>query len=160
MTAVGEHPAQPQPQPQPSHIADQAAASIRTLNHLTPDALDYSGDLHDVIASLKLMAQRLLQLFGQVSAWPELEYAASRVGHDTGQIPGQYVRDVTGTLAPAGRARQPWPVPSTLRTTHAPGSRQPTRKPQTIQGERRPDHEPAAVWPGRSGRSARTGTRC
>jgi len=100
MTALGEHPAQPKPR----DMTGRAAESIGTLNHLTPDALDYPGDLYDAIASLKLMAQRLLPLFGQLSAWLELEYAAGRVAHDTGQVPEHYVHDVTGTLAPAGRS--------------------------------------------------------
>lgn len=89
-------------QPQPPDLADQAAESIRALNHLTPEGLVYPGDLYEVIASLKLMAQRLPQLFGQLTAWLELEYAAGRIAHDSGQIPEPWVHEVTGSLAHAG----------------------------------------------------------
>ncbi|HUK71981.1 MAG TPA: hypothetical protein VLW50_24975 [Streptosporangiaceae bacterium] len=84
--------------PQPRDLADRAAESIRALNHLTPDALEYPGDLYDVIARLKVMAQRLPQLFGQLSAWLELEYAAGRIAHDSGQAPERYVKGVTDSL--------------------------------------------------------------
>jgi hypothetical protein len=88
--------------PPPRVLADQAAESIRALNHLTPEGLEYPGDLYDVIASLKLAAQRLPQLLGQLSAWLEHEHAASRIAHDTGQTPEPYVQGVTGSLAQAG----------------------------------------------------------
>src|ERR1019366_525922 len=58
-------------QPEPPDLADQADQAIRALNHLTPEGLEYPGDLYEVIASLKLMAQRLPQLFGQLTAWLE-----------------------------------------------------------------------------------------
>ena len=98
MITAGEHISRPRP----GELADQAAEAIRALNHVTPEALDYPGDLYEVIASLKLMAQRLPQLFGQMSAWLEHEHAAGRIAHDTRQIPEQYVRGVTGSLARAG----------------------------------------------------------
>jgi len=95
-------PADPQAaRPEPGTLADLAAESIRTLNHLTPEALEYPGDLYAVIASLKLLSQRLPQLLGQLSGWLDHQHTAGRIAHDTRQDAEPYVQDVTSSLAQA-----------------------------------------------------------
>jgi len=102
--------------PQLREIADRAAESIRAINHLTPGALGYPGDLYEVIAGLTVMAQRLPQLLSQLSAWLEAEHAAGRIAHDTRQAPEQYVQDVNGSLVLAAVSART--VAKALSTAH------------------------------------------
>ena len=54
----------------PAQLADQAAEAVRALNHLTgtPQAdWEYPADAYSVIGNLEAMAQRLPQLYGQIS---------------------------------------------------------------------------------------------
>ena len=57
----------------PAEIADEIAALVRTLNYQTGAGesveLEYPGDLYSVVASLKIAAQRLPQLFEQMGRW-------------------------------------------------------------------------------------------
>ena len=87
----------------PREVADAIAEDVRTLNYLTgagsePCALDYPADLYEVIAGLKIAAQRLPQLLGQMGAWLQDEHASGRVAHDHGQDPGEYVAAVADAL--------------------------------------------------------------
>ena len=87
----------------PREVADAIAEDVRTLNYLTgagsePVALDYPADLYEVVAGLKIAAQRLPQLLGQMGAWLQDEHASGRVAHDAGQDPGQYVAAVADAL--------------------------------------------------------------
>src|SRR5512135_2066809 len=90
-------------QPTPADTAETAAEAIRSLNHSTQGvgdqgALEYPAQVYGIIASLKVMAGRLPQLFDQLSAWLEHEQAAGRVGHDSGNAADSYVATVTEAL--------------------------------------------------------------
>lgn len=79
--------------------ADQAAEAMRALNYLTlpregAPGLEYPGDVYEVVASLKILAQRLPQLFGQLSLWLGEQHAAGKVGHDSGEDAAEHVRQV------------------------------------------------------------------
>ncbi len=93
----------------PREVADSAADAVRTLIYLTgagsgPAALQYPGELYDVIASLEIAAYRLPQLFAQLSRWLEQQVAAGRVAHDSGADPGDYVARLTQALTLASNA--------------------------------------------------------
>ena len=90
-------------------VADQAAEAIRALSYLTLPAdgapgLEYPSDVYDVVANLKIAAQRMPQLFGQLSDWLSREYEADRVGHDSGQDPVRWLIEVNDALAAAAAA--------------------------------------------------------
>jgi hypothetical protein len=91
----------------PAEIADEIAALVRTLNYQTGAGesleLEYPGDLYSVVASLKIAAQRLPQLFDQMGRWLADEHRAGRVAHDRGGDAGEYVEAVVDAL---GRASQ------------------------------------------------------
>jgi hypothetical protein len=92
-------------------LADQAAQSIRLLNHATLPWDDYAGlhspaDAYDVIASLAHAASMLPQLLDQLSA-----YLTRQLEHDHVQIDGgEHVGDPLAAISAAsfqmqGRAR-------------------------------------------------------
>lgn len=88
--------------PSPARLADQAAEAIRALNHATRgDGLEYPADVYDVVASLKLMEQRLPQLYGQLASFLTAENEAGRVAHDTGEPSSPYVTETIAALAAA-----------------------------------------------------------
>jgi hypothetical protein len=91
----------------PAEIADEIAELVRRLNYQTGAGesveLEYPGDLYSVVASLKIAAQRLPQLFGQMGRWLADEHRAGRVAHDRGRDPGEYVQAVVDAL---GRASE------------------------------------------------------
>ena len=87
----------------PREVADAIAEAVRTLNYLTgvgsgPVALEYPADLYDVIAGLKIAADRLPQLFCQTSLWLEQQAASGLVAHDTGANPSGYIADLAQAL--------------------------------------------------------------
>lgn len=88
-------------QPSPARLADQAAEAIRALNHATRGGLEYPADVYDVIASLKLMEQRLPQLYNQLAGFLTAEQEAGHVAHDTGEPPDPYVTETVAALAAA-----------------------------------------------------------
>ncbi|MEE1768449.1 hypothetical protein PUR34_09795 [Streptomyces sp. JV185] len=55
--------------PTAKNLADTAAEAIRSLNHATQSKgeLTYPGDAYEVVASLKVLTQRLPQSFEQLS---------------------------------------------------------------------------------------------
>jgi hypothetical protein len=89
----------------PAQVADAIAEGVRTLNYQTGAGgqveLEYPGDLYSVIANLKIAADRLPQLFGQMATWLRDEHAAGRVAHDSGADAGEYVAAVADALARA-----------------------------------------------------------
>jgi hypothetical protein len=90
----------------PRDLADQAAEAIRSLNHLTrgepgDNALEYPADVYSVVANLKIMTERLPQLFGQLTEWLWAEQAAGRVAHDQGKDAGLTVAGVDHHLTEA-----------------------------------------------------------
>jgi hypothetical protein len=93
----------------PREVADSIAEAVRSLNYLTgagggPVALEYPGDVYDVIASLKVAAYRLPQLFSQMSRWLEQQAAAGRVAHDSGAAAGEHVADLVQALGLASHS--------------------------------------------------------
>ncbi len=88
--------------PTPARLAGQAAEAIRALNHATRgDGLEYPADVYEVVASLKLMEQRLPQLYGQLASFLAAENEAGRVAHDMGEPSGPYVTETIAALADA-----------------------------------------------------------
>ena len=92
-------------------VADQAAEAIRSLNYLTLPAegapgLEFPSDVYDIVAGVKIAAQRMPQLFGQLSDWLSHEYEADRVGHDSGEDPVVQLIEVNDALAAAAAAAQ------------------------------------------------------
>jgi hypothetical protein len=87
----------------PSDVADQAAEAIRALNHMTMDAdtLEYPSDVYDVVTNLKLLTERLPQLFGQLAHWLWTEQEAGRIGHDAGKDAAVTVAGVDAHLVEA-----------------------------------------------------------
>ena len=84
-------------------LAGQAAEAIRSLNHLTrgDDALEYPGDVYEVVASLRQMAERLPQLLAQLASWLKAEGDAGRVGHDGGDDAREQIGQVIAGLSVA-----------------------------------------------------------
>jgi hypothetical protein len=91
----------------PAEVADEIAELVRTLNYKTGAGgtveLEYPADLYSVIASLKLAATRLPQLFGQMAGWLTGELDSGHVAHDTGGDPSEYVSAITDALTRAGQ---------------------------------------------------------
>jgi hypothetical protein len=89
----------------PAEVADSIADAVRSLNYMTGAGgaveLEYPGDLYSVVANLKIAAQRLPQLFGQLAKWISDEYGAGRVAHDSGGDAREYVEAVADALARA-----------------------------------------------------------
>jgi hypothetical protein len=93
----------------PREAADALAEGVRTLNYLTgagsePAALEYPGDVYDVIANLKIAVQRMPQLFGQLAGWLESEHNAGRVARDDRQDPAESVAGIRAALSIASSA--------------------------------------------------------
>lgn len=89
----------------PSQLADQAAEAIRALNHITRsgDSLQYPSDVHDVVANLKIMNQRLPQLLTQLAGFLAAEHAAGRIAHDTAAPPGPHLIETIQALTEASQ---------------------------------------------------------
>jgi hypothetical protein len=90
-------------------VADQAAEAIRSLNYLTLPAddapgLEFPSDVYNIVANVKVAAQRMPQLFGQLSGWLAREHEAGQVGHDSGQDPERWLIQVSDALAEASTA--------------------------------------------------------
>lgn len=90
----------------PSEVAAAIAEDVRTLNYQTragASELENPSDLYDVVAELRMAAQRMPQLFGQMATWLTMQHEAGRVGHANGADTGEYVRAVVDAL---GRASE------------------------------------------------------
>jgi hypothetical protein len=89
--------------------ADQASEAIRSLNYLTLPAdgapgLEFPSDAYDIIGGVKTAAQRMPQLFSQLTEWLVSQYEANRVGHDSGEDAVCSLADVNDALAEAAAA--------------------------------------------------------
>ena len=90
--------------------ADEAAAAIRAINHLTCDdtALPFPADAYRLLGLLATMAGRLPQAFGQVTRQLNRWHEDDLIGIDPGTRyagdPDRAVRDAVTGLARAIRA--------------------------------------------------------
>jgi hypothetical protein len=76
-----------------SEAAQEAAEAIRTLNYATLPhegypGLEYPSDVYEVIGALKTALERMPQALQQSSLWLGEQYAAGKVGHDSGADAG------------------------------------------------------------------------
>jgi hypothetical protein len=96
-----------------AQLAEQAAESIRALNHLTypgTGAPNDPADASDVVASLSRVAGRIPQLLDQVSRWLVSEHRAAQLRLDAGSPTpdvGTAVTEAAEAARRAGRARGP-----------------------------------------------------
>lgn len=92
-------------------LANQAAQSIRLLNHATMPWGDHTGlrspvDAYDVVASLAQMASMLPQLMDQLSAYLIRQLEHERIEIDGGQYAGDPLTAIgTAGAEMEGRAR-------------------------------------------------------
>lgn len=72
-------------------LAETLAELVRVLNHTTMhhEALRYPAEAYRVIQELSSAAQRLPQLFAQISRWLSAEQAAGRVTATGGEYGGR-----------------------------------------------------------------------
>ncbi|NKI41566.1 hypothetical protein [Streptomyces physcomitrii] len=94
--------------PTPAAVADQAAESVRSLNHATQHVkgeLAYPSDAYDVVASLKTLTQRLPQTFDQLSAFVERLGKVGAVTADYGD-PEEHIGEARSALASAALIAQ------------------------------------------------------
>lgn len=85
----------------PQSLADTAAEALRELNHATQGAkgeLVYPGDAYDVVASLKMLTQRLPQSFEQLSRFLANLAESGAVTADYG-VPGEHLAEARSALA-------------------------------------------------------------
>jgi hypothetical protein len=91
----------------PAEVADAIAEAVRTLNYMTGAGgnveLEYPAELSQVTANLKIAADRLPQLFGQMANWLTDQHTAGRVAHDQGRDAGEYVAAVVEALLRASQ---------------------------------------------------------
>lgn len=91
----------------PAQISDEIAELVRQLIYQTGGGespeLEYPADLYSVVANLKIAAERLPQLFGQMARWLTAEHEAGRVDHDQGSDTGEYVGAVVEALERASQ---------------------------------------------------------
>ncbi len=96
-----------------AQLAEQAAESIRALNHLTYPGTgvpDDPADASDVVASLARVAGRIPQLLGQLSRWLVTEHRAAQLRldawspmPDVGTAVAEAVADLTEAAEAARR---------------------------------------------------------
>lgn len=82
---------------------DTAAQAFHEANHLTlalngTPGLEFPADAYLAFANLRLAAQYLPQLLGQLGDWLLGEYAAGKVASDTGEDAGAEVMEVSAAL--------------------------------------------------------------
>ncbi|MEV0785905.1 hypothetical protein AB0I52_23655 [Streptomyces sp. NPDC050423] len=85
----------------PSDFANTAAEAIRDLNHATQSIkgeLTYPGDAYEVVASLKVLTQRLPQSFEQLSRFLRDLDESGAVTADYGD-PGEHLAEARSALA-------------------------------------------------------------
>jgi len=85
--------------------ASLAAECIRFLNYATGSHADagveFPSTVYEITADLKLTAERMPQLFEQLSRWLVAELNAGRLGSDTPNAPNDAVIDAVYRLARA-----------------------------------------------------------
>lgn len=90
-------------------LGEQAAETVRALNHLTrheSGALAYPGEVCELVAALACTASRLPQLLGQLNAWLHAEQQHGRLRVDAlspQPDPGAAVAAVIGELTRASQ---------------------------------------------------------
>lgn len=88
----------------PAALADEAAESVRALNHATlpgTGGLVFPADAYDVTGALSLLASRLPQALAQLLAFLQTEAAAGRVvivSGDHAGDPAAVLANVTASL--------------------------------------------------------------
>ncbi|MEC4018863.1 hypothetical protein [Streptomyces sp. H27-D2] len=96
------------PNPSPRDLADTAAETIRSLNHATRSTkgeLSYPGDAYEVVASLKVLTQRLPQSFDQLSNFLAVLAKTGAVTADYG-APDEHLAEARSALASAALIAQ------------------------------------------------------
>ncbi|WP_425830663.1 hypothetical protein [Streptomyces fractus] len=94
--------------PTPAALADQAAEAVRSLNHATQlikGELTYPSDAYDVVASLKMLTQRLPQSFDQLSTFMDRLGKAGNVTADY-RSPDEHVAETRSALGSAALIAQ------------------------------------------------------
>ncbi|MGD6753809.1 hypothetical protein [Streptomyces sp. BH105] len=94
--------------PTPSALADQAAEAVRSLNHATQlikGELTYPSDAYDVVASLKMLTQRLPQSFDQLRTFMERLGKTGNVTADYGDA-DEHAGEARSALASAALIAQ------------------------------------------------------
>ncbi|MFJ2071199.1 MULTISPECIES: hypothetical protein [Streptomyces] len=94
--------------PTPAVLADQAAEAVRNLNHATQlvkGELTYPSDAYDVVASLKMLTQRLPQSFDQLAAFMERLDRTGNVTADHGDA-DEHIGETRSALASAALIAQ------------------------------------------------------
>jgi ABC-type transporter Mla subunit MlaD len=89
-------------------LADTAAEAIRSLNHATQSfkgELTYPGDAYEVVASLKVLTQRLPQSFDQLSQFLGVLAKTGAVTADYG-APDEHLAEARSALASAALIAQ------------------------------------------------------
>ncbi|MGW3754697.1 hypothetical protein ACWD7C_38815 [Streptomyces sp. NPDC005134] len=92
----------------PKDLAAQAAEAIRNFNHATQSAKDeltYPGDAYEVVASLKVLTQRLPQSFEQLSHFLGVLAKTGAVTADYG-APDEHLTEARSALASAALIAQ------------------------------------------------------
>lgn len=87
--------------PTTKNLADTAAEAIRSLNHATQSfkgELTYPGDAYEVVASLKVLTQRLPQSFEQLSHFLGCLAESGAVTADYG-APDEHLAEARSALA-------------------------------------------------------------
>jgi ABC-type transporter Mla subunit MlaD len=89
-------------------LSDAAAEAVRDLNHATQSAkgeLTYPGDAYEVVASLKILSQRLPQSFDQISDFLGTLAKTGAVTADYG-APDGHLAEARSALASAAIVAQ------------------------------------------------------
>ncbi|WP_327655641.1 hypothetical protein [Streptomyces sp. NBC_00483] len=89
--------------PTPAVLADQAAEAVRSLNHATQllkGELVYPSDAYEVVASLKMLTQRLPQSFDQLSTFMDTLAMTGNVTADYGDA-DEHIGETRSALASA-----------------------------------------------------------
>jgi len=87
-------------------IAAEAAGSIRALNELTSDGLEFAelNDVREVIASLRRMSRDLPRLCEQLARMLVTQHEDGQITSAPGRDPDFWVTEAVEALAAAGQA--------------------------------------------------------
>lgn len=84
-------------------LGEQAADTLRDLNHHTRDTNAFTdpAELCWLLADLNATAQRMPQLFRQLSRWLDQQHANAPFRADSSDCPGELVAAATAALSNA-----------------------------------------------------------